>query len=124
MPSKPEGLWPSINPGELRHTITQLNQLTGTDASGANISYVPASPPVTVRAKIQPMKGSDVIRAGQDIAKVPVEITVRYSAVVTWQPNMRILSDNGSVFIIQAIQNVEERNILLVLTCLGLGANE
>jgi|ERR1700733_11990146 len=128
MPLKPEGLWPSINPGALRHIITRLNQVIGSDSSGANISYAPASPPVTAFAEIKILSGTDAIKAGQDVAQITAEVTIRGYGnpqyVATWQPNQRIMIPNGNTFVIKAIRNIEERNILLVLVCIGIGLNE
>jgi len=45
-----------------------------------------------------------------------------------WQggilPNMRIVADTGSVFVVQSIENLQELNVVLQLNCLGLGNNQ
>jgi len=40
------------------------------------------------------------------------------------QPNMTVLSDNGSIYVIQSIENIRELNVVLILNCIGLGANQ
>jgi len=114
--------WPSIDPGELRHRITFLAPLAGTDASGAMVSYVAANPPVTARAKIEIPSGTDTIKSGQDISAVVALVTIRYQASVS--QNQRFVTEQGSTFIIRAIKNLEDRNRVLEMVCVGLGANE
>lgn len=114
--------WPTLNPGDLRHWVT-LQQYTVSspltfDVGGAMLSW---SDFARVKAKLVPMRGTDVIKAGQDISKVPIAVTIRYLAGVL--AKMRIVAPNGT-YVIQAIENVEERNTVLVLTCLALGINE
>jgi SPP1 family predicted phage head-tail adaptor len=110
--------WPSINPGELRHSCTIQQQTATTDASGATVTW---SDFTTAFAKIVPAKGRAAIQSGQTTAQVPMEITIR------WQPgilaNMRIIGPNGT-YLIESIDNIDERNVLLVLTCIALGANQ
>jgi head-tail adaptor len=128
MPLKPEGLWPSINPGDLRHKITRLNQVIGSDSSGVGIAYAPSSPPVIVPADIEILSGVDAIRDGQDVAQITAKVTIRGYGnpqyVATWQSNQRIMIPGGSTLVIKVIENVQKRNIKLVLDCVGIGPNE
>lgn len=110
--------WPQIDPGEMVHQITILQQQTVTDASGASIQWVPF---VQAWAQIDPVRGIDVVKSGQDTTKLFLTVRIRWQTGI--EPNMRVQSVNGT-YVIQAIENPGERNIILVLTCLGLGANE
>jgi SPP1 family predicted phage head-tail adaptor len=112
------GSWPSIDPGRMVHRITILKQTPGVDISGAVVTW---SEFVTAWAAIDPVRGTDIIRSGQDTTQLYLTITMRWQAGIL--PSMRVRSNNGT-YIIQAIQNPGERNVLLVLTCVALTANQ
>lgn len=73
-------------------------------------------------AAVVPVRGIDVIRGGQGTTQLFLTITMWWSPGIL--PNMRVVSDNGSKYVIQSIENILERNIVLVLNCLGLGPND
>ena len=110
--------WPSLNPGELRHRVTVLAETAVTNAAGTDTVL---SPVITAWAKIEPMKGTDVIRSGQNITQLPVVVSMYYDARV--QPNMQLQTPNGR-YAIQAIRNVLELNAVMELTCLAIGGAE
>lgn len=112
---------PDVDPSELRHVVTFLKQTIGTDGSGASASWAPGSPPLTVYAKIAPIRASDVIKGGSDVSQVRIDVTIRYRPGIL--PNMRLLTPNGSQLVIEGIENVLDMNMWLILTCLGIGAN-
>jgi head-tail adaptor len=113
--------YPSIDPGDLRHLITYLEQTTVNDASGVSTAWLPASPPVTSWAGMETINVRDMIQGGQTISQVIAKWTVR------WEPGIaqtsRFVDENGGFWIIEAVNNVQARNVLLELTCLGLGPN-
>jgi head-tail adaptor len=111
-----------INPADLRHQITFLEQSTAVDASGVGIVYAPGIPPDVAWAKMQAIKAADVIKGGSDVSQVRMTVTIRYRPRRV--PSMRFQTANGSVYVIEAIENVLEMNALLVMTCLGIGASE
>ncbi len=113
--------WPSIDPGQFRHQITLLEQVSSSDASGMTVTYQPDDIPVTAWAKIEYLRGMDIIKAGQDISQVYLKITAWYRPEFT--ANKRIQAPNGNQYVIQAVENVSEMNVYMVLTCLGIGAN-
>lgn len=117
------GGFPVIDIGSLRHAITIQSQ-------------GPASPPAynesgqivqwnaftTAIAAIDTIRGTDVIRSGQVTTQL-------FLTVATWWqpgilPNMRVLNDNGGTYLIQSVENILEINSVLILNCIGLGANE
>ena len=110
--------WPSLNPGELRHRVTVLAETAVTNAAGTDTMLIPV---ITAWAKIEPVKGTDVIRAGQSITQVPVMVSMYYDARV--QPNMQLQTPNRS-YAIQAIRNVLELNAVMELTCLAIAGAE
>lgn len=114
--------WPSIEPGDLRHRITALDQVTVQDASGYTASWVPASPPLYARAKIVPLRGIEALKSGQDVSKLYSTVTIRFAE--GWAPNMRFTDENENYYLIQAIRDVEKRQVLLEMTCLEIGAND
>jgi SPP1 family predicted phage head-tail adaptor len=113
--------WPTIDPGEFRHQITLLSPVAGTDSAGANVTYAADPVPVTAWAKIETIRGDEMIKAGQDVSQVFLKVTSWYRPDFT--VNARIQAPSGNVFVIQYIENVREMNVFMVLTCLGIGAN-
>lgn len=111
-------MWPSIDPGKLRHQIVILKENTTADSSGATASWIPF---IYTYASIEPMRGTDVVKAGQDTTQLFLTVSINYQSGIL--PNMRVKAPNGT-YIIQAIENVQEMNTVLKFTCLGLGPNE
>jgi len=110
--------WPSTNPGERRHQVTILQQTTASDISGTVVAWAPF---VTTWAKITPMRGTDVIKGGQDTTQLFLTVNIAWQTGI--QANMRVQSLNGT-YVIRSIQNIQELNVELDLTCIGLGLNE
>ncbi len=113
--------YPSIDPGDLRHYITYLSQATATDASGVTTVWVAASPPLTSWAKIDIVRARDLIQGGQQISQVVAVVTTRWELGI--EPSARFVDENGAYWIIEAINNVGGRNVILEMSCLGLGNN-
>lgn len=109
----------AINAGELRHRISLLQPVVGTDESGASVTY---SVYATANAKIEwPKAPREVVRAGQTTAQLYLSITMRWIPGVTEE--MRVQSRNGT-YEIQGIENVGEQNVKLILYCTALGVNQ
>lgn len=113
--------WPSIDPGELRHQLTFLDQQIGFDKSGTNITWVASSPPRTIRAKIEEATADDKYKSGIDISHVALKVTIRWEASIL--QNARFTTEQGALFIIKGIENVEHRNVKLIMICEGIGPN-
>lgn len=109
--------WPKIDPGQMVHQITILQQQVGTDISGAIVTWVPL---VVAWAQIDPVRGTDVIKSGQDTTQLFLTVRIRWQSGIL--PNMRVQTLNGT-YVIQAVENPGERNVILILNCLALGAN-
>jgi SPP1 family predicted phage head-tail adaptor len=110
--------WPQIDPGKMVHQITILQQQSVSDISGTSVQWVPF---VQTWASIDPMRGTDIAKNGQDTTQLFLTVRIRWQTGIL--SKMRVQSLNGT-YVIQAIENPGERNIILVLLCLGLGANE
>jgi len=114
--------WPSINIGALRHQITIQQLLPSSppvyNEQGETLSWQPFT---TAQAAIEPISGKDVIRGGQTTTQLFLTIAIWYQPGIA--ANMRVISDNGSVYIIQSIENVLEMNQVLTLNCLGINQN-
>ena len=114
--------YPVIDPSTFIHQITFLDQSTQEDASGSVPVYLQASPPDVTYGRIKTIRGREVIQGGQDTAQSFIEITTYYRA--GRGSNTRIQAPSGSVFIVQTVENVEERNMFTIFNCIGVGSNE
>lgn len=110
--------WPQIDPGKMVHQITILQPQTVQGIAGAETQWVPF---VQTWAEIVPVRGIDVVKSGQDTTQLFLTVRIRWQTGI--MSKMQVQSLNGK-YVIQAIENPGERNVMLVLTCLGLGANQ
>jgi head-tail adaptor len=110
--------WPVVDPGKMVHQIQILRQAPGKDVSGTRVDF---SPFITTWAQMEPVKGTDMLRSGQDITQLYITVTIRWQDGI--QPNMKVQAQNGT-YIIRSIENPGERNVILVLNCLALGLNQ
>ena len=110
--------WPTLDSGEMRHQITILGQVPATDISGGTVAMAPL---VTCYAKIEPVRGLDVIKAGQETTQLYLTISIWWQAGIL--PNMQVQALNG-LYLIQSIENLLELNVVLKLTCLAIGKNQ
>jgi SPP1 family predicted phage head-tail adaptor len=110
--------WPTLDPGELRHRVTVLKEAAIETAAGTDTALETV---VSAWAKIEPMKGTDVIRSGQEITQIPVIVTMYFDSRV--QANMQLQAPNG-LYAIRAVRNVMELNAVMELTCVALAGSE
>jgi len=112
--------WPSINPGELRHLVTINQQQATTDASGNEVAMVELYPDVPAKCVV--VKGTDVLRSGQQTTQTFLTVTIWFQPGIL--ADMQLTRENGTeTYVIQSIDNVNEMNIVLVLNCLAMGRN-
>ena len=121
--------WPSYTGILAReHLATLLQQVEVPDISGNAIEWLPSSPPVTCYVKLQDVRSDDNIRAGQNISEVWKFGWVRGprdgGPTEELLASSRFQIENGNVFIIKAISDVENRGVLLKLNCVALGPND
>ena len=96
----------------LRHQIVIEQKTTTLDAYGGNSAAWTTFAPV--RAGVEPVSGSEMIKSGANIAEGIVKFPIRYLAGVTEQ--MRVVYD-GRVYDIQSIVNAKTRDRMLELMC-------
>jgi SPP1 family predicted phage head-tail adaptor len=113
--------FPGIDPGQFRHQITLLEEVTATDSSGTSVSWQADPVPVVAWMKIEALRSTEVIKAGLDVSQVYLKLTGWYRSQFT--ANKRIQSPGGNQYVIQAVENVLEMNTYMVLLCLGIGNN-
>ena len=111
--------WPKLNPGELVHQISILQQVDGSDESGATVTMQPLF--ANLPAKIEAVRGIDVLRSGQATTQLFVTVSIWFRAGIL--PNMQVQTAT-SLYLIQSVENVMERGIVLKLNCLALGRND
>jgi SPP1 family predicted phage head-tail adaptor len=107
----------ALEAGDLRHSITILQPWITMGSSGAETSYTAFLS--DVRAKIEPMRGTDIVKSGMTTTQTFLTVTIRYVSGITAQ--MQVQRQSGATYIIQAIENVLERNRVLKLLCLDIG---
>jgi head-tail adaptor len=105
MPVKWKDTEPAIDAGALRELITFLNPTTELGVSGEATTWAPGSPPDVAFAEIQPVRGADIIKGGQDVSKMWCTVTIRYRAPGR-QANQRLQDSSGNVYVIQAVENL------------------
>jgi head-tail adaptor len=108
-----------LDPGEMIHRISILQETAVSDISGTSAAWVPF---VSMWAKIEPVRGTDLLKSGQDTAQSFMTIKI------FWQPgilaNMRVQTLDGTFIIQGKPENPGMRNVILILNCIGLGVNQ
>ena len=106
--------WPMLDPGKMVHWINIQKPTAGTDVSGATTVW---RPHLQTWAQIDPIRGTDVLKAGQDTAQLFATVKIRFQHGI--QPGMRVQTKNR-LFLIQVIEDPGERNVILILNCIAL----
>jgi SPP1 family predicted phage head-tail adaptor len=107
-----------LDPGKMVHRISILQETTVSDISGTAAAWTPF---VTTWAQIDPVRGIDVLKAGQDTTQLYLTVKIRWQTGI--MANMRVQTLNG-IYVIQAVENPGERSVILVLNCLALSQNQ
>jgi SPP1 family predicted phage head-tail adaptor len=97
------------------HQIRIQRQQASSDISGATTVWVDF---LACRGAIDPVRGADVIKSGQDTTQLFSIVTIWWQAGIL--PNMRLVA-NGRTHIIQSADDPGERHVILKLNCLALG---
>lgn len=106
--------WPAFDPGRMVHQIEIQRPSPGFDSSGAVIVWKTF---VRAYAAIEPIRGTDVVRAGQVTTQLYVTIIMLYQPGIN--ASFRVHSFKGN-FVIQSVENPYERDTHLVLNCVEL----
>jgi head-tail adaptor len=110
--------WPTLDAGEMRHQVNILGQVPATDVSGSTVAMVPVL--VGVWAKIEIVRGLDVIKSGQETTQTFLIISIFWQEGIA--ANMQVQALNG-LYLIQSIENVANMDVVLKLNCLAVGKN-
>lgn len=106
--------WPIFDPGRMRHQIEIQKPTPGFDASGATIVWATF---ITAYAAIEPIRGTDVVRAGQVTTQLYTTVTMMYQPGIN--ASFRVQSLKGT-FVIQSVEVPLECDTLLILNCVEL----
>lgn len=121
---------PTIDIGAMRHEVDILSlgptsPATYDDAGPIQISTALTGGPywaaIGGQASGAARNGLDVIHGGSIISQLPLIVAMWFDSRA--EPNMQIRRSNGAIYVIQSIENVLEMDVVMVLTCLGIGAN-
>lgn len=110
--------WPALDAGTLLHQVQIQSQASTADSFGQ-----PQQTWTTIRtacAAIATPSAREVFQAGQLTSQVTHMLTMRWSPTAI-APGMRAVFGSRT-FKVQAVINVDERNIVTRLLCLELGA--
>jgi SPP1 family predicted phage head-tail adaptor len=108
--------WPQIDPGKLVHRI-QLQTQTMVGDSFGQLQPVWTTT-FTTWASIEPVRGLDLIRSGQETTQLFLTVTIPWQAGVL--AKMRVLTVDNEAYIIQSIEDPLHRHVILILNCLLL----
>lgn len=106
--------WPTFDPGRMVHQIEIQKPTPGFDESGATIVWATF---MTAYAAIEPIRGTDVVRAGQVTTQLYTTVTMMYQPGIN--ASFRVHCFKGN-FVIQSVENPLERDVLLILNCVEL----
>jgi SPP1 family predicted phage head-tail adaptor len=115
---------PYLDPARMNAQITFLEPVTGADASGTTVTAQVGNPPDTAWAEVLPVRGTDVIKAGQDVSKTYVTATVNYRPDNPRSAQDKFQDSRGFVYVIQSVQDLVPGMLKYqVLTSELIGAN-
>lgn len=108
----------TINPGELRRQVTIQAPTTATDAAGQPTTAWTTM--LTTMAAIRATAAKEAFQTGQFISQVTHRISIRWPGdAITLRGGQRVLYGSRT-FLVQAVENVRERNALIHLMCLEI----
>jgi SPP1 family predicted phage head-tail adaptor len=116
MSAKPDQ-YPSIEPGNLRNRI-QIQKPVGTQDAYGQVSS-DWTTLLETYASINAITGKQTYQDGSFTAQGTHLIRMRWKGSVNITPSMRVLHGNFA-YSIQFVNNVQERNIVIELTCLAI----
>ncbi|HDZ39249.1 MAG TPA: head-tail adaptor protein [Marinobacter sp.] len=97
--------------GQLRHRVEVQ---ASSEANSRGNTTKTWTTEVTIWAGIEPLSGRELIEAQEVVADATHRVKIRYLADVT--PKKRFLFGTRELYI-ESVQNIDERNRELVLTC-------
>jgi SPP1 family predicted phage head-tail adaptor len=107
----------NLSAGTLRHVITV--QAPSTVAGPLGLDPTAWVTVLTTRASIQSITSKQLFQSGSFTAQVTHQIIIRYPGAGIIQPNQRITSGDN-VYVVQAVDNVGERNRVVKILAMEL----
>lgn len=105
-----------IDAGELRHSVVIQAPVYAADANGMSLTPTSWTPVRTAMAAIYTAGGRETSMAAQIVSQVSHTVKVRWTPDVI-KANYQVIYC-GRTFTVQFIENVLERNRVLLLYCL------
>jgi hypothetical protein len=122
---------PVLDIGACRHQLNFYQQVVASpatyDAAGVTSGWTPFAAGQGVMAALGGQvagnrKGVDVIKGDQTASETYVTAAMWFVPGIT--PSMRFKDENGTTYIVQSMEDVLVMQVVLVLTCLVIGAND
>ncbi len=113
---KQSQLSPSIRAGELCHSVTIQAPVYAADANGMAVTPASWTAVRTTMAAIYTAGGRETSMASQIVSQVSHVVKVRWTPAAI-KANYQVLFE-GRTFTVQYVENVLERNRVLLLYCL------
>jgi SPP1 family predicted phage head-tail adaptor len=107
----------SINPGELRSRVQIQSESSTPDDFGQ--PQQTWSTILETRARIRALLTREKFQANQLSSWLTHEIAIRWPSSVTIAPGMRVTCGDH-IYMIQGCNNVQQRNVLLLLECVAI----
>lgn len=104
-----------LNPGELRHFVRIESPVYAAGPRGASVSPSSWEMVRTTWAAIYTAGGRETSMASQIVSQVSHVVKIRWSQVVA-RANYRVVF-GGRIFVVEYVENVLERNRVLLLYC-------
>jgi SPP1 family predicted phage head-tail adaptor len=119
--------WLGINPSQLRHLVQIQKEGTAVDAAGGQSSTgweTIRSPWASITAAAK----KEDYQSAQFSSQVTDIIAIRWAAAPVITPGMQVIFVDSAytthVYLIQAVDNVDKRNMLINLMCLEINGSQ
>lgn len=120
----PVTAWPHIDPGKKRHKISIFAQSTTQDGYGQESTALGTVPVLSRYAAIDTFTAREVYQDGF-VSQVVHKVYIDWPRLVRITTDMRVVVHPlagalASLYLIQAVENVQQRNLVMVLTCIEI----
>jgi head-tail adaptor len=123
-PLVPVTAWPHIDPGKKRHKISIFAQSTVQDGYGQESKALGTLPALSCYAAIETFTAREVYQDGF-VSQVVHKVYIDWPRSTRITVDMRLVvhpltGPQASLYEIQAIENVQQRDLVMILTCLEI----
>ena len=110
--------WPQIDPGEMVHRVAIQAQTQAQDALGGQTETW--NTVLTIMAALATTASKELYQTGQFTGQVTHRVSIYWpGAGIAILGGMRVVY-GSRIFIVQTVENVQERNCILLLHCLEI----